>query len=216
MLPRLLAVILIASPCASLLAGEIKGEVTDEQGAGLAGVRVCLALLDAPPGECGKTQFTNKKGTYSFNGIDAGVPYTVKVLTGASLTARKSDPYPQYAWEPVSHNVALDSRRERVEGIDFKGSFNYSNFQSGFQLSGADFPELANYDLANDYVFLKIYTADPDNSEQNLIFLGRVTDISKLLIEISVPLSATELIYEVYSAAAPEPVIVAISLVNQG
>jgi hypothetical protein len=215
MLPRLLAAILIASPSANLLAGEIQGQVTDEKGAGLAGVRICLALQEAAPGECSKTQFTKKRGSYSFNGIDADVSYIVKVLTGASLTARKSDPYPQYAWEPVGHEIALASRKERVGGIDFKGSFSFSNFQSGFQLSGADFPELANYDLENDYVYLKVYTADPDNSEQNLIFLGRVTDISKLLIEVSVPLSATELIYEVYSAAAPEPVIVAISLVNQ-
>jgi len=215
MLPKLLAAILIASPCASLLAGEIKGQVTDEQGAGLAGVRVCLSLPDAAPGECSKTKFTSRKGTYSFNGINEGVPYTVKVLTGASLTARKADPYPQYVWGPVGHEIELVSRKERLGGIDFKGSFSFSNFQSVFQLSGADFPELANYDVANDYVFLKVYTADASGSEQNLIFLGRVTDISKLLIEVSVPLSATELIYEVYSAAAPEPVIVAISLVNQ-
>lgn len=215
MLPRLLAAILIASPCASLLAGEIKGQVTDAQGAGLAGVRVCLALRDAAPGECSKTQFTNKKGSYSFNGIDADAPYTVKVLTGASLTARKTDPYPQYVWGPVGHDVALVSRKERLGGIDFTGTFSFSNFQSVFQLSGADFPELANYDVANDYVFLKVYTADAGNSEQKLIFLGQVTDVSKLLIEVSVPLSATELIYEIYSAAAPEPVMVAISLANQ-
>jgi hypothetical protein len=215
MLPRLLAAILITSPCASLLAGEIKGQVTDEQGAELAGVRICLALPDAAPGECSKTQFTSRKGTYSFNGINTGMPYTVKVLTGASLTARKADPYPQYVWGPVGHEVELVSRKERLDGIDFKGTFSFSNFQSVFQLSGADFPELANYDVANDYVFLKVYTADASGSEQNLIFLGQVTDVSKLLIEVSVPLSATELIYEVYSAAAPEAVIVAISLANQ-
>lgn len=215
MLPRLLAAILIASPCASVLAGEIKGLVTDEQNNRLAGVRVCLALPDAAPGECSKTQFTNKKGSYSFNGINAGVPYTVKVLTGASLTARKADPYPQYVWGPVDHEVELASRKERLGGIDFKGTFSFSNFQSSIQLSGTDFPELANYDVANDYVFLKVYTADVSGSQQNLIFLGQVTDVSKLLIEVSVPLSATELIYEVYSATAPEPVIVAISLVNQ-
>ena len=96
--------------------------------------------------------------------------------------------------------------------IDDAGSF--SNFQAELQLSGADFPELANYDLANDYVFLKVYTTDPGDSEQNLIFLGQVTDINKLLIEASVPLSASVLTYEVYSAAAPDPVIVSIDLAN--
>ena len=87
MLPRLLAAILIASPCASLLAGEIQGQVTDEQGAGLAGVRICLALPDADPGECSKTKFTNKKGSYSFNGIQnvsrAGLP--VPVILGETV-----------------------------------------------------------------------------------------------------------------------------------
>ncbi len=112
--------------------------------------------------------------------------------------------------------MELASRRDRVSGIDFTGSFNFSNFQAEFQLSGADFPELSNYDLANDYVFLKIYTADPVNAEQNLIFLGQVTDSNSLFIEVSVPLSATELIYEIYSAAAPDPVIASISLASPG
>lgn len=205
----------IAFPSSALLAGEIKGKVTDEPGTtGLPGVRVCLSVAGAAPGECSKTRFTNKKGQYSFKGINAGVPYTIKVLTDASLAARKADPYPNYAWGPVSHEVELASRKERASGIDFTGSFSYSNFQAELQLSGADFPELANYDLANDYVFLKVYTMDSSNSEQNLIFLGQVTDINKLLIEASVPLSASVLTYEVYSAAAPDPVIVSIDLAN--
>jgi hypothetical protein len=199
-----------------LLAGEIKGKITDEQGTGLSGVRVCLSVADAAPGECSKTRLTNKKGNYSFNGMNAGEPYTLKVLTEASLTARKADPYPNYAWEPVSHEVELASRKERAGGMDFKGSFSFSNFQAELQLSGSDFPELANYDLVNDYVFLKVYTVDSSDSEQSLIFLGQVTDINKLLIEASVPLSATHLVYETYSAAAPEPVLVSISLSGTG
>lgn len=204
----------ITLPCTTLLAGEIKGKITDEQGAGLPGVRVCLSVADAAPEECSKTRLTNKKGNYSFNGMNAGGPYTLKVLTEASLTARKTDPYPNYAWEPVSHEVELASRKERAGGMDFKGTFSFSNFQAELQLSSADFPELANYDLANDYVFLKVYTTDSSGSEQNLIFLGQITDINKLLIEASVPLSATVLNYEVYSANAPDPVIVSIDLVN--
>jgi len=214
MLHRLLAVMFIAFPCTSLLAGEIQGQITDERGIGLPGVRVCLSLLNAAPGECFKTRISNKKGNYSFNGINAGEPYTLQVLTDASLTARKADPYPNLAWEPVDYTVELASRKSKANDRNFSGSFSYSNFQAELQLGGADFPELANYDLANDYVFLKVYTADPGDSEQNMIFLGQVTDINKLLIEASVPLSATELIYEIYSAAAPEPVVVSISLVN--
>ena len=205
----------IAFPSSALLAGEIKGKVTDEPGTtGLPGVRVCLSVAGAAPGECSKTRFTNKKGQYSFKGINAGVPYTIKVLTDASLAARKADPYPEYAWGPVSHEVQLASRKDKIGGINFTGSFSYSNFQAELQLSGSDFPELANYDLANDYVFLKVYTVDSSNAEQNLIFLGQVTDINKLLIEASVPLSASVLTYEVYSAAAPDPVIVSIDLAN--
>jgi hypothetical protein len=216
MLLRLIAVMFIAFPCTTLLAAEIKGKVTDQQNTALPGVRICLSLPDAAPGDCIKTRFTNKKGGYSFNGISAGVNYTIKVLTDASLTARKADPYPEYAWEPTSHEVQPASRKDRVNGIDFMGSFSFSNFQAEFELSGTNFPELANYDLANDYVFLKVYTADSSDSEQNLIFLGQVTDISKLLIEVSVPLAATVLVYEIYSANAPEPVVVSIDLSNAG
>lgn len=214
MLHRLIAATLIALPCTTLLAGEIEGKITDKQGDGLPGVRVCLSVAGAAPGDCSKSRVTDKKGNYSFNGINAG-HYSIKVLTAASLTARKADPYPNLAWEPVSYEVELASRKTQAGGRDFKGSFSFSNFQAELQLSGADFPELANYDLANDYVFLKVYTMDSSGSEQNLIFLGRVvTDINKLLIEASVPLSASVLNYEVYSAAAPDPVIVSIDLAN--
>jgi hypothetical protein len=216
MLHKLLAAICIASPCASLIAGEIQGVITDEQGIGLKGVRVCLSVPDTAPGECAKARYSDKNGKYVFKGMDAAQPYTLRVLTGASLTARKADPYPKYAWEPVTHDVSLASRKDRAGDVDFVGSFNFSNFQAEFQLGGNDFPELANYDLANDYVFLKIYTADSVSAEQNLIFLGQITDISSLFIEVSVPLSATELIYEIYSAAAPEPVIASINLISPG
>jgi hypothetical protein len=50
----------IAFPCTSLLAGEIQGQITDERGIGLPGVRVCLSLLNAAPGECFKTRISNK------------------------------------------------------------------------------------------------------------------------------------------------------------
>lgn len=214
MLLRQLAAMFIAIPCTTLMAGEIRGTITDEQGNILPGVRVCLSAQGDAPGECTKTRITDKKGTYSFNGIEPGTPYTLKVSTEATLTARKADPYPNYAWKPVSRQVELVSRKDRVGDMDFTGIFSFSNFQAELQLSGADFPELANYDLANDYVFLKVYTSGSGDSEQNLIFLGQVTDANKLLIEASVPLASTVLIYEIYSASAPDPVTVSIELAN--
>ena len=81
-------------------AGEIKGQITDEQGAALKGVRLCLSVPGAAPGDCVKTRFTNKGGGYVFNGLDAGA-YVVRVLGGASLDARKADPFPNLTWAPV-------------------------------------------------------------------------------------------------------------------
>ena len=211
MLQKLLAAILSLPLGASLHAGQIQGQITDEQGDGLKGVLVCLSAPDAAEGECLRTGLTNRSGTYTFSSVGETRTYIVKVLTGTALRTRKADPYPNYTWEPVTHKVKLARTGDEITGIDFTGTFNFSNFQAEFELRGDDFPELYNYDLANDYVFLKVYTADPVNSEQNLIFLGQVADISKLFIEASLPLSATELIYEVYSAAAPDPVIVSIS-----
>ena len=215
MLSKLIASMLLLAQCAVVLAGEIQGYITDEQGTALAGVRVCLSLPGAAPGDCSKTRFTNKSGKYAFNGLGAG-SYTLKVLSGASLAARKADPYPNYAWAPVNQTITLASKSTRLSGVDFTGSFNFSNFQAEFQLTGADFPELGAYDVSNDYVFLKVFTGDAGGVEQNLIFLGQVSDINKVLIEVSVPLSATQLFYEIYSVNLPDPVTGTISLTNDG
>jgi hypothetical protein len=212
----MISAILIATHGACVLAGQIQGEVTNEQGTALQGVRICLSLPDTGTGQCYKDTFTDRNGSYSFRGLNEVQPYTVKVLTDGSLKARKADPYPRYAWGPASREVALASKKDKVGNIDFTGSFNFSNFQAAFAISGGDIPELGNYDLANDYVFLKIYTTDAGESDQNLIYLGQVTDIANLLIEVSVPLATTELLYEVYSAAAPEPVSGSISLAGAG
>lgn len=202
---------MLATHCALSFAGDIKGQVTDEQGSALKGVRVCLSVADSAPGDCTKTRFTSKNGGYAFNGLGAGA-YRVKVLSGASLAARKADPYPNLAWAPISREITLASRSERTAGADFTGSFSFSNFQAEFQLSGGDFPELATYDLASDFVFLKVFTLGANSGEQDLIYLGQVTDVSKLLIEVSVPLSEEQLYYETYSADAPTPVVNTISL----
>ena len=213
-LNRLIAVGFLAAPLTAPLAGEIAGRVTDEQGLGLKGVRVCLSLAHEGPRDCVKARYTGKNGDYSFPGLDDSAPYVVRVLSGASLAARKADPYPQYAWAPATRTVALASRKDKVEDADFTGSFNFSNFQATVELGASDFPELASYDLVNDYVFLKVYAVDPSNSEQDLIFLGQVTELSRLLIEVSVTLSTTRLFYEVYSAANPNPVVASINLVD--
>jgi hypothetical protein len=215
MFSKLLAATLLLAQCAVVLAGEIQGYITDEQGVALKGVRVCLSIPGAAPGDCSKTRFTNKSGKYAFYGLDAGT-FNLKVLSGASLAARKADPYPNYAWAPVNQEISLASKSTRLRAVDFTGSFNFSNFQAEFQLTGADFPELGAYDLGNDYVFLKVFTVDAGGVEQNLIFLGQVSDINKLLIEVSVPLSATQLFYEIYSANLPDPVTGTISLTNYG
>lgn len=211
MTSRLVVTTMLMAHCALGIAGEIEGRVTDEQGAALKGVRICLSVPGAAPGECARTRFTSKSGQYAFKGLGNG-NYSVKVLSGASLAARKGDPYPNLVWAPVSREVTLASRSQKIGAADFTGSFNFSNFQAEIQLTGADFPELAIYDIAGDYVFLKVFTIDGGSGEQNLIFLGQVTDINKLLIEVSVPLSAEQLYYETYSADAPTPIISTIAL----
>ncbi len=208
---RLAATFLLLAYGPSGLAAEIKGRVTDEQGSTLKGVRVCLSAPDAAPGDCAKTRVTNKNGDYAFKGLDSG-EYVVRVLAGASLSARKADPYSNLAWSPVSRSLTVTSRSQKIAEADFTGVFNFSNFQAEIQLTGSDFPELASYDVANDYVFLKLYTTDEGSGEQNLIFLGQVTDISRVLVEVSVPLSVGVLYYEVYSADAPQPVLNSIDL----
>ena len=208
---RIVAAALLLSQCAVALAGEIEGQVTDEDGNALKGVRVCLSVTGAAPGECEKTRFSNKNGAYSFNGLNTG-DYEVRVLTGASLNARKADPYPNLAWSPVRHEITLTSRSDRIGAADFTGSFSFSNFQAELQLTGSDFPELGGYDLINDYVFLKVYSVDASGAGQNLIYLGQVSDAGTLLVEVSVPLAETLLHYDIYSANAPQLVTGTISL----
>lgn len=192
-------------------AAEIKGQVKDEQGTALKGVRLCLSVPGAAPGDCVKTRFTNKNGDYAFKGLSTG-DYVVSVLTDTSLAARKADPYPNLAWAPVTREPTLSSRSQRVEAADFTGSFSFSNFQAEFQLTGSDFPELGAYDVANDYVFLKLFAINDSSGEQDLIFLGQVTDVGNVLIEVSVPLSTEMLFYEIYSANVPQSVIKTINL----
>jgi hypothetical protein len=132
----------------------IKGQATDDQGAALGGVRICLAVPGAAPGNCAKSGFANKSGNYAFNRLAAG-EYRVGVLRGSSLAAHKADPNHNLAWAPVSHSLRLPYRSRRTAGMDFGGTFNFSNYEAELQLAGGGFPELAAYALVNDYEFLR-------------------------------------------------------------
>lgn len=205
---------LLLSHCAGLLAAEIQGHVNDDQGAGLPGVRLCLSVAGTAPGDCETTRFTDRNGDYAFTGLAAGTPYTLRVLPDASLSGHTADPYPNYAWAPDSHEIVLASSSAGISGVDFSGSFSFSNFQSELRLTGADFPELSGYDLANDYVYLKVFTADSAGFAQDLIFLGQVSALDKLQIEVSAPLYETRVLYEIYSARQPETLTGSISLTS--
>jgi hypothetical protein len=183
-----------------LLAAEIKGRITDDQGEALPGVSVCLSVTSTSPTDCHETSLTEDDGSYSFGGLSAGAAYTVSVLTDASLDGRRDDPYPNYAWAPDNRRLHFASELDSVENIDFMGAFNFSNLQAELQLTEADFPELVDFDVAGDYVFLKVFITDSDGIQQDLVFLGQVSDMNKLLIEVSAPLPTTHLSYEIYSA----------------
>ena len=119
MLTKSIIATLLISHSASLLAAEIKGRITDDQGTGLPDVRICLSVATNSPGGCNETRFTDENGSYSFNGLRAGSAYTVSVLTDASLDARRDDPYPNFAWAPLNRKLQLTSELDSADNIDF-------------------------------------------------------------------------------------------------
>ncbi|MDA9981354.1 carboxypeptidase-like regulatory domain-containing protein [Gammaproteobacteria bacterium] len=181
------------------LGGEIKGRITDEGGIPLAKVLVCLAAEDSQKA-CVKTGSTNKNGVYAFKGLKKNVLHTVMINKSLSVTGRKQDLYPNYIWTPSSTEVILKSKSEIVYHQDIVGTFNFSNFQQLLRLTSADFPELENFDVLQDYVYLKVFLIDNNNGEQKLVFLGQVTSAESLAIDISVPMVTTELHYEIFSS----------------
>lgn len=184
--------------------GEIRGRITDGEGAPLFKVDVCLSYLILPS-ECIKKRSTNQNGLYSFKGInvnkaiDSRGRYIIRVIESLTVTSRQNDLYRNYVWTPETTEVELQSKSGSVKNVDFTGRFNFSNFQKVLRLTSTDFPELVNFDVDQDYVFLKLYTIDRSDG-QNLIYIGQVTSMENLVLEVSMPLSATELHYEIFSS----------------
>ena len=182
-------------------AASIEGQVTDMAGEALTKVPVCLKAT--PTSEsCEKTRFTDKRGGYSFKGLKTGSDYSVEILLDRSAAARKFESYRTYVWSPQVQRVSLARRNEAIGLAPFVGKFNFSNYQRSVLLTATDFPELAEFDLAADYVVLKVSFAagDPEQPPET-IFLGQVTTSYQIRFEASVPLSATAIDYEIYSAS---------------
>ena len=213
------ALILVSGP---LRAAEIAGRVVGDHGTPLAGVRVSLGCSN-DQNECPSITSTNKQGHYAFRALSGDGPYAVEVLAGGiasdcdgrnktSNTRRRPGrtsranqaqikEYQSYIWSPERSMVELSSEWDQVGELDFVGTFGFTNFQRSFCLSGSRFPELSSFDVLGDIVFLKVYVIDPaDQVSQELIYLGQVTSIYRLLVEISVPLTTEQLHYEIFSA----------------
>ena len=208
-----------AALCAGLLvltagsasAARISGEVVDVQGAPLARVPVCLKA--SPDDEsCSKLRYTDRSGAYRFTGVKAGAEYSVEIYYDKAVAARRLETYRTYVWSPAARPVALSNRSDDVALAPFVGTFNFSNFQRVLRLVASDFPELVEFDLALDYVVLKVFF-QPDDPERapETIFLGQVTDPDRIELEASVPLSTAAIGYEIYSASLSRTGLIALS-----
>lgn len=193
-----LSFLIIGSMATTVFGGQISGWVGDEQGNPLKGVLLCLTHENSGS-DCLRVRATKRDGTYIFKPLKEVGNYTVKVVKSRTVKARRAELYPNYVWYPQRAEVTVKRPSDIVANANFTGSFNFSNFHGSLTLTAEDFPELADFDLQNEYVFLKVYTVDSDTLEQDLIFLGQITDPAKILIEASVPLSVVELHYEVFS-----------------
>jgi hypothetical protein len=192
---------LCLSLCAQLASGaSIEGRATNVDGEPLYKVAICLAQAGTA-GKCDKVRWTDKKGNYSFAGLKPGGDYTILVNGDRSAANRKNESYSNYVWEPTAHTAAINSLNEKVAVEDFVGKFNFSNFQRIVALGTADFPELASIDLDGSYTALKVFIpSSQEGVPPETIFLGQVHSGASLEIEASVPLSVTNIGYEIYSA----------------
>lgn len=183
-------------------AATIEGRAINDRGEPLQKVSMCL-VESGTPDKCAKVRWTDKKGKYSFTGLRPGGSYTVLVNGNRSASSRKFESYSNYAWAPRSVTADISTRNERVDGGDFIGKFNFSNFQRIVSLGALDFPELAELDLAGSYTVLKVFIASSQEGvAPETIFLGQVRSGAQLEIEASVPLSVTSIGYEIYSAVS--------------
>ena len=196
-LPPLLALAMTAPT----MAASLEGTVVNDAGDPLVKVPVCLR--DA--GEerrCTKIQSTDRNGRYRFNGLKDGEAFSVVVFQDDSAAGRKFERYRTYVWSPGEQRVSLTGKNATASLAPFVGEFNFSNYQRGLTLTGADFPELRSLDLVGDYVMLKVFLPPtaPDIPPET-IFLGRVVNADTLSVAASVPLSATWINYQIYSAS---------------
>jgi hypothetical protein len=181
-------------------AASIQGSARNQDtGAPLVKVPVCLAPLTTPT-DCSKIRWTDKKGKYSFSGLQAGEGYAVIVNGDTSARNRKFEAYANYAWTKQKHTVAIRSKSDKIQA-NFTGKFNFSNFQRIINLTAADFPELDSLDLAGSYVALKVFILSlTDDQPPETIFLGQVSSLDTLKISASVPLASSSIQYEIFSA----------------
>jgi len=177
------------------LATEISGIVADEQGQALPGMSV--RILHSPSEVCLGLAITDRDGRYSFDStrrrpLLAGVEYTVEVIGDGAASL---------VFTPAQASVTIPVSQVADGDVNFTGAFDFSNFKQLLHLTGEDFPELVEFDLDDDYVFLKVYTVNSTNrSEQNLIFLGRVVSLDAVLVEVSIERTTTSLWYEIFGA----------------
>jgi hypothetical protein len=180
-------------------AASLQGSVTDQAGAPLAKVPVCLREASESRG-CSRVQTTDRKGNYRFNGLKPGPTYRVSVFQDDSASGRKFDRYRTYVWDPLQQTTTLTQKNESQALARFTGKFNFSNFQRGLTLAGIDFPELSSIDLAVEPVFLKVFVPPVETNEApSTIYLGQVSNAETLAIVASVPLATPRIDYQIFS-----------------
>lgn len=182
------------------VAATLGGTVTSPDGEPLYRVPICLKI-DTSERDCVRVRKTNQRGEYQFNGLKTNTSYTVEVFQDSSAAGRKFEEYRTYVWEPQYQKVTNKLKNYSLQLETFVGKFNFSNFQRVVTLTSADFPELSSIDLTSEYVALKVFVPSTDaESPPETIFLGQVTNLDNLVIEASVPLAASAIGYQIYSA----------------
>lgn len=183
------------------IAASLQGTVVNNSGEPLSKVPVCLRTAGEDR-RCSKMQSTDRDGRYRFNGLKDGDSFHIAVFQDDSAAGRKFERYRTYVWSPLEQTALAAAGKSSASLQPFVGEFNFSNYQRGLQLTGANFPELRSLDLVGDYVMLKVFLA-PTAPElpPETIFLGRVMNADTLSVAASVPLSTTSINYQIYSAS---------------
>ena len=180
-------------------AASIGGQVLDDEGFGLRKVAVCLKDQGEVK-ECSRVKFTDRNGNFDFNGLKPGSGYSVEIFRDKTASKRRYEAYKTYVWSPDNQPVSLEHRKDAVTLEPFVGKFNFSNFQRVIRLTDADFPELREFSLADEYVVLKVSFASQDpEAPPETVYLGQVTQTGQIQLDASVPLSTDIIDYEIYS-----------------